>query len=101
VYVYTLKCLRVQSNYTYEVRKIRKHLFLCIEDLNKGGKSVTNNIHNIVLEISRKHPLDQFEYLIIYHDSTGIWDGYDFAKHQFISLNQKGWLQAAIKMLEL
>lgn len=48
---------------------------ICIIDLDQGGKSVTNDIDNVLVRIQRDDKLDIFIHPIIYRDSMGVWDG--------------------------
>lgn len=71
-----------------------------IEDQDKGGRSVTNNIHQVVLDIAKKEFINPVEHNIIYRDSEKIWDGYNFSTKTIFPLREIHWLQAAIKALE-
>ena len=72
-----------------------------IEDNPKSkGMSVTNNIENIVDYICKLENINPVEHYIIYKDSTGIWDGFEFATIDFIPLQETHWLKAATKMIE-
>lgn len=54
-----------------------KDSVLWIRDLDQGGKSVTNDLENVLIEIAHKL-IDQNMILppfIIYRDSEGMWDG--------------------------
>ncbi|WP_440617644.1 hypothetical protein [Cysteiniphilum sp. 6C5] len=58
---------------------------LVIIDLNRGGKSVTNNIENVVTEISYEIP-ELFTLDIVYRDSEKLFDGIWVDKqNQFVS----------------
>ena len=59
------------SDYDYCFRSVKSQQFLMIEDLNKGRRSVTNNIENIVDYICSKHGVNPVEHYIIYKDSDG------------------------------
>lgn len=49
---------------------------ICIEDLNIGGTSVTNNIENVIDGIVSKDPEISLlkKILAVYRDSQGEWD---------------------------
>lgn len=51
--------------------------------------SVTNDIENVVDEICHKEKIVPNRYLIIYRDSNGIWDGFDYNRERFVSLGVK------------
>lgn len=48
---------------------------LQIVDLNTGGRSVTNDVENVINEIYEKLGEQIKKFKIIYKDSEGIWDG--------------------------
>ena len=60
----------VKSDYAYKV----EGKYLIIKDLNLGRMSVTNDIEEVLNEISNKitNPLDSYK--IIYEDSDGMFD---------------------------
>jgi hypothetical protein len=60
-----------KSNYTWKVTEDVLH----IEDLNLGGKTVTNDIENVIDEIYRTIGEKIKDYKIIYRDSEEMWDG--------------------------
>ena len=49
--------------------------FLVIADLNQGNMSVTNDIYNVVKELSKKYDMTQHH--LIYQDSESIFDAID------------------------
>ena len=61
---------------TYEVALVRG--VICIEDLNEGGKSVTNDAEAVITDLrDRKRVLVDGRgrpRRVIYRDSTGRWD---------------------------
>lgn len=69
-----------------------------IEDQD-NGRTVTNDIHNIVTEIAKKKKVDPFQYIVIYKDTEGFWDGYNFRHKMFYPVRELHWLKAAIKTL--
>lgn len=51
---------------------------LLIVDLDLGGRSVTNDIENVVADICEREQSDYGDYfLIVYRDSVGRWEEYD------------------------
>lgn len=91
----------LKSDFTYNLRTVKGHPFIMIEDKNLGNKSVTNEIELIIEEICILHKLNPVEHNIIYKDSDGYWDGYEFSTNNFLNLHQTNWLQAAIKLLNI
>jgi len=87
------------SDYAYQFRKVKGRPFIMIEDKDIGGKSLTNDIDRVVHIIAKKERINPVEYYIIYRDSEGIWDGYEFATKTFFPLRQPHWLKAAIKAI--
>lgn len=69
----------VKSDYAYKVES----KYLIIKDLNLGRMSVTNDIEEVLNEISNKitNPLDSYK--IIYEDSDGMFDGVLTYKNEF------------------
>jgi len=56
---------------------------IVIEDLNKGGMSVTNNVENVVPYVHDLLDLDVENSIVIYRDSDGIYDGIDLKSTSF------------------
>lgn len=77
-----------RSDYDYQFKTYKRRNFLVIEDLNRGGKSVTNDIETVVDECFSDKTLRPHEVYIIYQDSDGMWDGWDAVKQQFVLLQQ-------------
>jgi hypothetical protein len=73
--------------------------FIMIEDLDQGGRSLTNGIHDVVDAILYLEKLCPDEVNVIYKDSEGTWDGYIFQSNTIYSLNEKHWLKAAMKVV--
>lgn len=77
---------------------------LAIEDLG-GYKSVTNDIENVIHDITRNEVMDIMEFRIMYKDSMGIWDGISLQishgslKVNFFSLNERLYQKAKEKLL--
>lgn len=64
-----------RSDYDYHIAANGDRRTLVIEDLDKGGMSVTNNIDAILGHICEVEGLDPQGIDIIYRDSDGIYDG--------------------------
>lgn len=58
-----------KSDYTYIVERG----FIAITDLNRGGRSVTNDAENVIQDLVAAG-IDVNHYTILYRDSTGRWD---------------------------
>lgn len=78
-----------RAHYNYAFTQIGGHKAIAIVDQDNGGMSVTNDIENVVYEISAKERLNPEQYLIVYEDSEGIWDGWDAKKRGFVSLRSQ------------
>lgn len=77
-----------KSNYTYTVTDKQGRNVIIIQDW--GGStamSVTNNIENVVAEICAKEKIVSTDYMIVYEDSNGEWDGWDSKNDQFVLLS--------------
>jgi hypothetical protein len=85
-----------RSDYRYGIEQAAGRSVLVIEDLNLGRVSVTNDIENVLNEIGLKEWIDPREYMVIYRDSGGVWDGYDPVMDEFIPLAESTW-SAAVK----
>jgi hypothetical protein len=72
----------IRSNYTYAIY----NGIISIIDLNRGGKSVTNDIDNVIEDICEMESLNPNEQIVVYCDSDGIWDGYSYKDNHFIFL---------------
>lgn len=58
--------------YNHEMRQAGKIKFLCIEDLNRSGRSVTNDVEKVLAELAKEY--GALPAWIIYRDSDGNWD---------------------------
>jgi len=94
----------MNSDFTYQLRRVKGHYFIMIEDLDIGGMSVTNNIRNVVELIAQREFTSPGEYLqyykVIYKDSQGRWDGYDYNSGFFYPILADHWLKAAIQAIK-
>lgn len=60
-----------RANYVYKfIGKV-----VVIDDLNDGGMSVTNDIENVIDEICIKENINDLNFVWIYKDNTGNYDG--------------------------
>ncbi|WP_195985330.1 DUF6011 domain-containing protein [Clostridium sp. D33t1_170424_F3] len=64
-----------RSDFDFHLRTVDGRNIIVIEDLDAGGMSVTNNIEAVVAEAAGQLGTDPNTALIIYRDSSGIYDG--------------------------
>ena len=64
-----------RSDYTYHINSKHGQQALVIEDLDRGGMSVTNNIEAIIAEIADEIGTSIYQIPIVYRDSEGQYDG--------------------------
>lgn len=77
-----------RADYTYTVATCAGRNVIMIEDLDLGNVSVTNDIKNVVKEISSVEEIDPGQYMIIYKDSSGSWDGWDHHRQDYVALQE-------------
>jgi len=85
----------VRANYSYKL--IGNQLFII--DNNLGGMSVTNCIEDIIPEIAKREQRKATDFLVVYQDSMGIWDGWDHESQSFITLNESVGIDAMNKLI--
>lgn len=90
--------MSVKADYNYSIQKHLDKKIILIEDRNLGGMSVTNCIESIVNEICKDRNIDCQKCIILYKDSTGLWDGWDCRKNEFIHLEGETWKEAFDRM---
>ncbi|RZK44394.1 MAG: hypothetical protein EOO61_03945 [Hymenobacter sp.] len=75
---------------------------IAIVDIDQGGKSVTNDIEDVLDDIRGKIG-DLAGYAVIYRDSMGRWDGVRLvgSSVEFYSLNEIDGERAAARLLHL
>jgi hypothetical protein len=83
-----------RSDYRHGLEEYAGRNVLVIEDLNLGKMSVTNDIESVIEEIAQREMLNPVEYMIVYRDSKGVWDAYEFSTKEFIVLVQSNWYAA-------
>lgn len=91
--------MSVKAKYDYHLVRYKNQDVLLIIDHNIGSMSLTNDIENVVEEIEDKEHIDAKNYLIVYRDSAGVWDGWEKSKDkmgQFVLLGQQKEWQSAI-----
>lgn len=90
-----------RADYTYSIESYQGRNIIQIEDLNLGNMSVTNDIENVLSEIGRVEKIDPSSYMVVYKDSTGDWDGFDFKSGNFIALTEESWQDAVTKYVQI
>lgn len=88
-----------RADYIHEIITCAGRNIIKIEDLNLGNKSITNDIENVVAEIARLEKIDPAQYMIVYKDSEGTWDGWDHQQQQFIPLSEEDYRDAVDKYI--
>lgn len=89
-----------RADYTYALRELNGHKFICIIDQNRGNMSVTNDIENVVDEILGREKIIASDHLIVYRDSDGSWDGWDHSTRAFVHLNSRDQYQSMSNYLK-
>lgn len=94
--------IQPRAQYDYAITHLEGQRFIVIEDLNRGAMSVTNDIENVVAAIEEEHRIkaEQPDFLIIYRDSEGDYDGWR-KKGSFVFLNARTEEVAKKRYLEL
>ena len=87
-----------RADYTYTVTGN----VIAIIDLDQGGKSVTNDMEDVLNDI-RIEIGDLSGYSVIYRDSMGRWDGVRLERSvvAFYSLNETDPKQASDRLLHI
>jgi hypothetical protein len=77
---------RSKYNYSIETHNIQgvNKQFLFIEDNDTGACSVTNDIENVIQEITQQEHIHPSQLVIAYKDTDGVWDGFDWDTQQFV-----------------
>jgi hypothetical protein len=88
------------ADYSFSIGHYGEISCIIIEDKDLGGKTVTNDIENVVHDISIDEILNPEEYTIVYKDSMGYWDGYDAKNSVIVPLREKEWIKAVEKYLK-
>lgn len=77
-----------RANFLYRIGEIHGQKILLIRDLDLGNLSVTNDIENVVADITVHETIDPLEHMIIYRDSMGMWNGWDAKSQNFFFLRR-------------
>lgn len=78
-----------RANFQYKIGEVQGLKMLLIVDKDAGSMSVTNDIENVVADISTHEGIDPTEYFIAYKDSQGDWDGWDAKTKSFFFFRNK------------
>lgn len=89
----------MKSTYTYQIIEAQGRNVISITDLD-AGRTVTNNIENVLAEIAKAEKIHVEDYMIVYRDTALIWDGYDAKAHTFIPLQKKTEDEAIRRYIE-
>jgi hypothetical protein len=91
---------RSKAQFEYRIGERDGFKFLLIADKNFGERSVTNDIENVVADIADFEGITPTEYIIIYRDTEGNWDGWDAKSGNFFFFrNSHAVLEETIKTL--
>lgn len=91
-----------RADYSYQKLLYKNEEFLIIKDLNLGSISVTNDMENVLDEISETLGTSLEGMMILYQDSTGLYDGvrYDNRTVSFIILQRNDVFSACEALLK-
>lgn len=91
-----------QADFDYTLDEERKTISIIDNDM--GGRSVTNDIENVLGTISRSSGKSLAGYKAMYRDSMGIWDGITIGADGrftgFFSINEKDSDNALSKLVD-
>ena len=90
----------MKSDYTYALKDLHGRNVISITDLDKGGRTVTTNIINVIREIGTAEKINPEQYMIVYRDTEHTWDGYDFKNKVFVPLCKRTEDEAIRKYIE-
>lgn len=80
-----------RADFRYRVISEAGDKILLIVDLDLGGRSVTDDIDNVVADICNLEQTTEYDYfLIAYRDSMGRWDEYDPTTNAIRPLSKEG-----------
>jgi hypothetical protein len=87
-----------KTDFTYSI----SGNIISVLDLNRGNRSVTNDVENVLRKIEHFHQAPIFGFQIMYRDSQGIWDGmaWDGQHASFFALRETEEGRARTKLLQ-
>lgn len=78
-------------DYSYAIKIHDGRSCLLIEDKSHAGNFITNNMENVVDEICHKEQINPADHIIIYQDSQGLYDGWNYFRQDFVLLQVNSW----------
>lgn len=75
-----------RANFLYRIGEVDAIQVLLVWDKDLGNVTVTNDIQNVIADISEYEKINLVDHLIIYRDSLGRWDGWDAWQHEFFPI---------------
>lgn len=88
--------MKARAKYRHRKEQIGKRKLILIRQAGVGI-TLTNDIENVVADIMELEGLDDddiTQYLVLYEDTEGRWDGWDQGAQQFILLGSYSWKAA-------
>jgi hypothetical protein len=92
--------IETQSDFKYTRLKKDGILVIAIVDLDLGGRSVTNDIENVVDVICHKEKISRDDAAFIYMDNLKTWDGWNPKTGWFIALSTNDKKEAINKIVK-
>jgi len=94
------KVKRPKADFDYQMDVIRGYNVIAIQDLDQGNMSVTNDMEQVVNYIEHLENIDTNDFLVVYQDSTGQWDGWS-KNSSFIALRKDNFYDAVVSYIDL
>lgn len=88
---------RSRATYIYRIAEAKGLKLLLIVDEDQG-MSVTNDIENVVYDISVNENINPAHYYIFYRDTMGFWDGWDYHTGQFFVFRATSYEEVVDKL---
>jgi hypothetical protein len=89
-----------KAHYSHSIETLAGVKFIVIED-KMGPVSVTNVIEDVIASIEAADGLQDGEFLKVYKDSDGHWDGFNTSNNQFVHLGESTHQKAMKKYLDI
>lgn len=89
-----------KAHYSHSVETLEGVKFIVIED-KLGPVSLTNRIEEVIKSIELSDNLQDEEFLKVYKDSDGHWDGFNTGNNQFVHLGESTHQKAMKKYLDI
>ncbi len=94
------KVRKPKADFDYQMDVIKDYNVLAIQDLDLGNMSVTNDMEQVVAYIEHLEKIDTDNFLIVYQDSTGQWDGWS-KNTSFFALRKNNFYDAVVAYIAL